>query len=135
MSFEIKITGHSPDDHAQDVKDFAVSAARVLREKLGPGATVTLGGYSTDSKLDLRFGDGDVADAIARKEAAAAGLTAEGAGDPTTLAEGEEWDATAGALAHAEATGVDIAAVEGTGKGGTVTKSDVAKAADKTADK
>src|SRR6476646_8514948 len=49
--------------------------------------------------------------------------------DPTKLAPGEQWDATKGALAHAEATGVDIAAVEGTGKGGTVTKADVAAAA------
>jgi pyruvate/2-oxoglutarate dehydrogenase complex dihydrolipoamide acyltransferase (E2) component len=45
--------------------------------------------------------------------------------DPTKLAPGEEWDATQGALAQAEATGVDIATVQGTGKGGTVTKADV----------
>lgn len=121
MSFEIKITGHSPDDHAGDVKDFAVSAARVLREKLGPGATVTLGGYSTDSKLDLRFGDGDVADAIARKEAVAAGLTAEETA--------EEVAATEAAAKRAKELKVDIATVKGTGVGGRVTVGDVEKAA------
>jgi pyruvate/2-oxoglutarate dehydrogenase complex dihydrolipoamide acyltransferase (E2) component len=53
--------------------------------------------------------------------------------DPTKLAPGEEWDATKGALEHAEKTGVDIAVVEGTGKGGTVTKADVVAAASGTA--
>jgi pyruvate/2-oxoglutarate dehydrogenase complex dihydrolipoamide acyltransferase (E2) component len=46
--------------------------------------------------------------------------------DPKVLAPGEEWDATKPALAHAEATGVDIAEVESTGPGGTVTKGAVA---------
>ena len=119
MSFEIKITGHSPADHAGDVKDFAVSAARVLREKLGPGATVTLGGYATDSKLDLRFGDADVADAIARKDAAEAGLSAET----------EEVEATEAAAKRAKELKVDLATVKGTGAEGRITVGDVEKAA------
>jgi pyruvate/2-oxoglutarate dehydrogenase complex dihydrolipoamide acyltransferase (E2) component len=45
--------------------------------------------------------------------------------DPKVLAAGEEWDATKPALAHAEKLGVDIAEVQGTGPGGTVTKGDV----------
>ena len=49
--------------------------------------------------------------------------------DPTKLGPGEEWDATKGALAEAEATGTDIGPIEGTGPGGTVTKADVTKAA------
>src|SRR6266550_4514247 len=114
MSFEIKITGHSPADHAGDVKDFAVSAARVLREKLGAGATVTLGGYATDSKLDLRFGDADVADAIARKEAADAGLES-----------AEEVEATDAAAELAKKNGIELSDVKGTGAEGRVTVSDV----------
>lgn len=51
------------------------------------------------------------------------------AGDPTKLAPGEAWDATPSATKHAEATGVDIGQVEGTGTGGTVTKADVTAAA------
>lgn len=126
MSFEIKITGHSPDDHAGDVKDFAVSAARVLREKLGPGATVTLGGYSTDSKLDLRFGDGDVADAIARKEALDAGLAVE------TDTTDDGVNATDAAVARAKDLKVDLATVKGTGVDGRITVGDVEKAAPST---
>jgi pyruvate/2-oxoglutarate dehydrogenase complex dihydrolipoamide acyltransferase (E2) component len=46
--------------------------------------------------------------------------------NPSTLAPGEEWDATAGATKAAAAAGVDMAPIEGTGDGGTVTEADVA---------
>lgn len=38
-------------------------------------------------------------------------------------------EATEAAVAHAEATGVDLSTVEGTGAGGKITKADVAAAA------
>lgn len=49
---------------------------------------------------------------------------------PTTTTETEsEVAATPAAQAHAEETGVDLTQVEGTGKDGTITKSDVQEAA------
>jgi hypothetical protein len=45
--------------------------------------------------------------------------------DPTKLGPGESWDATAGATKEAEKQGIDMAQVEGSGSGGTVTKDDV----------
>lgn len=45
--------------------------------------------------------------------------------NPSTLGPGEEWDATADATKEAKKQSVDMAQVEGTGTGGTVTKDDV----------
>lgn len=45
--------------------------------------------------------------------------------DPAKLAPGEKWDATDAASKEAKKSGVDMAEVEGTGQGGTVTKTDV----------
>lgn len=45
--------------------------------------------------------------------------------DPTKLAPGEQWDATKGATKAAKDAGVDMAPIQGTGEGGTVTEADV----------
>jgi hypothetical protein len=66
----------------------------------------------------------------AEKEAKKKPKKGDAAGDPTKLAPGEAWDATAGATAEAKKQGVDMAGVEGTGAGGTVTKADVTAAAE-----
>jgi hypothetical protein len=47
MSFQINISGHSSENHNDQVKAVAEEAARKL--KALPGSTVTLGGYSNDN--------------------------------------------------------------------------------------
>lgn len=119
MSFNVTVTGHSTDPHNDTVKGAAVAFANALKETLGEGATVTLSGYSGDSTGYITFGDAD---------RFAPGPAAETATPPES-AVAPEVDATPKALEHAEATGVDITQVEGTGAGGKVTKADVEAAA------
>lgn len=54
--------------------------------------------------------------------------------DPSKLAPGEAWDATDAATAEAKKLHVDMADVQGTGAGGTVTKADVTAHDAKSAD-
>lgn len=67
MSFEVKITGHSPDPHAVEVKAIAVEATRKL---LALGGTATLSGYVSDSAVSLPLSDADVGEAIALEQKA-----------------------------------------------------------------
>ena len=52
------------------------------------------------------------------------------AGNAQEISEDEEIAATPAAVAHADALGVDLAQVEGTGADGQILKADVAAAAD-----
>jgi hypothetical protein len=59
MSFQVTVSGHSPDPHNDTVKSAAIAFANSLKDALGESATVTLTGYSGDSSGYISFADGD----------------------------------------------------------------------------
>lgn len=114
-----------PVDHMPESGPYSVNhtGCPLADPKASPAGANIDGLYETINVIDRKeveaFYKAKRPDAYKRAQATAKAVAAAAA--PV--------DATPGAVAHAEATGVDLNQVEGTGQGGRITKSDVTDAA------
>jgi pyruvate/2-oxoglutarate dehydrogenase complex dihydrolipoamide acyltransferase (E2) component len=127
MQFGISINGDSPKSHNK--LEAAVEAFLAELEGV-EGITVNVTGYAhdrTQTRTMGRLPREGTAEKVAEQAAEAKPSRAKG-GKPAAadkLGPGESWDATDAATKEAKKRHVDMAEVEGTGAGGTVTKTDV----------
>jgi pyruvate/2-oxoglutarate dehydrogenase complex dihydrolipoamide acyltransferase (E2) component len=126
MQFGISINGDSPKSHNK-----LEAAVEAFLEELKDveGITVNVTGYTHDRTQTRTMGRLPREEAREEAEEKAAEAKPSRGKDKkpaaNKLGPGEEWDATDAASKEAKKRKIDMAEVEGTGQGGTVTKTDV----------